>query len=57
MDPRRTKRAEGVTAIPKDGRLPPEGAKLLARWTKADLVSFKVDVLPPNAPSFTDLAA
>jgi hypothetical protein len=31
------KRAEGIARFQKTGGLPPEGVKLLGRWTKADL--------------------
>jgi hypothetical protein len=31
------KRAEGIARFQKTGGLPPEGVRLLGRWTKADL--------------------
>ena len=35
--PNAQKRAEGIARFQKTGGLPPEGVRLLGRWTKADL--------------------
>jgi hypothetical protein len=43
------KRAEGIARFQKTGGLPPEGIKLLGRWTKADL-SGGFDLLETEDP-------
>jgi hypothetical protein len=35
--PDAAKRSEGIARFQKTGGLPPEGAKLLGRWTRADM--------------------